>query len=172
MACANAVGLLFACLEQMLSSLSNNGSDSGGGTIASSTLMHLAGAGRVKLVNYSTCLHRLARVVALPAHPGGREDKNCDGNGPEQSGVEEGQGAVGPVICTAGVPTAEMDWGMDLGTSALEGSNVQDDWAMDFGSVVGGGGGNEEGEAEDVLGAIIGGGGGSGSIPSAWSGRQ
>ncbi len=43
---------------------------------------------------------------------------------------------------------------MDPGTPVLEGSDVQKNWAMDFGSVVGGGGGNKAGEAEDVLGAI------------------
>ncbi len=41
-----------------------------------------------------------------------------------QSGAEEGQGAVGPVICAAGVPTVEMAYGVDPGTSVLEGRDV------------------------------------------------
>jgi hypothetical protein len=84
-ACADTVGLLSACVEQALSSPSNAGGNGGGGTIARSTLMHLAGAGRVNSANYSTCLHRLARVVALPTHPGSQDDNNYNGGGPEQS---------------------------------------------------------------------------------------
>ncbi len=53
---------------QASSSLPINGGGGGSGTITRSTLMHLVGIGRVKLVNYSICLHRYARVVALPAH--------------------------------------------------------------------------------------------------------
>ncbi len=89
-----------------------------------------------------------------------------------RSGAEEGQGAVGPAICAAGVPAVEMACGVDLGTSILEGSDVQKNWASDFGGVVGGGGGDEAGEAEDVLGAIASGGGSSGSITTAQGGRQ
>ncbi len=60
---------------------------------------------------------------------------------------------------------------MDPGTSVSEGSNVQENWATDFGGVVGRGGGNKAGEAEDVLDAIAGSRGGSGAILSTWSGR-
>jgi hypothetical protein len=62
-----------------------------------------------------------------------------------QSGAEEDQGAVGPAICAAGLPTAEMACWVDLGTSILEGSNVQENWAMDFGGMVGGDSGNKAG---------------------------
>jgi hypothetical protein len=55
-----------------------------------------------------------------------------------QSRVKEGQGAVGPRICAADVPGAEIACGVDLGTSVLEGSNVQENWATNFGGVVGG----------------------------------
>ncbi len=34
---------------------------------------------------------------------------------------------------------------VNLGMSVLEGSNVQENWAMDFGGTVGGDGGNEAG---------------------------
>ncbi len=53
-----------------------------------------------------------------------------------QSGVEESQGTVGPAICTAGVPAVEMACRVDLGTSVLEGSNIQKNWATDFGGMV------------------------------------
>jgi hypothetical protein len=56
-----------------------------------------------------------------------------------RSGAEEGQGAVGSAICAAGKPASEMACGVDQGMSILEGSNVQNLWAMDFGGVVGGG---------------------------------
>ncbi len=85
MACANKVGLLSACVERALSSLPNGGGNGGSGTIARRALTHLAGTGRVNLANYSTCLHRLARVAALPAHSGGRDNNNCNGGGTERS---------------------------------------------------------------------------------------
>jgi hypothetical protein len=84
-----------------------------------------------------------------------------------QRGAEEGQGAVRPVICAAGVPAAEMACGVDPGTSVLEGSNVQKNWATDFVGMVGGGGSNKAGEAEDILDAITSGGGSSRSIATA-----
>ncbi len=81
--------------------------------------------------------------------------------------MEEGQGTVGPTIFAAGVPAAELACGVDPGTSILEGSDVQKNWAMDLGGVVGRDGGNKAGETEDVLGAITSSGGGSGSIATA-----
>ncbi len=66
------------------------------------------------------------------------------------SGVEEGQGAARPAICTAGVLVAEMAWGVDLGTSVLEGSDNLANWATDISGTVGrgGGGSNKVGEVE------------------------
>jgi hypothetical protein len=89
-----------------------------------------------------------------------------------QSRVEAGHGAVRPRICTAGVPAVEMACRLDQGTSVLEGSNVQKNWATNFGGVVGEGGGNKDGEAVDVLGTIAGSGGSSGSIATAQGKRQ
>jgi hypothetical protein len=74
-----------AFVERALSSLLTNGSSGSGGTIARSPLMHLAGAGRVNLVHYVTCLHRLARVMALPTHPGDQDNNDCNGDGPERN---------------------------------------------------------------------------------------
>ena len=84
-ACANAVRLLLAFVERALSSPPNNGGNSNNGTIARSALMHLAGRGRANPANYSTCLHWLAKVVALPTHPGGQDNNNCNGGGLERS---------------------------------------------------------------------------------------
>jgi hypothetical protein len=89
-----------------------------------------------------------------------------------QSRAEEDQGIVVPVICAAGVPTVEMACRVDLGTSVLEGSNIMANWATDIGSAVGRGGHDKAGEAADVLSAIAGSGGGSGTVASAWGGRQ
>jgi hypothetical protein len=74
-----------ALVERASSSLPTNGGGGGGsgGTIARSATTHLVGASRVKSVNYSTCLHRLTRVVVLPAHPGNREDNDGNSNRPE-----------------------------------------------------------------------------------------
>jgi hypothetical protein len=80
------VGLLLAFVECVLSYLPNNSGGGGGSSIiARSPLMHLEGTGRVNLAKYTTCLHRLARVVALPVHPSGQEDNDCNGSGLEQS---------------------------------------------------------------------------------------
>jgi hypothetical protein len=89
-----------------------------------------------------------------------------------QSRVEEGQGAVRPAICAAGVPVAHMACGVDQGTSILEESNILANWAMDISGAVGGGGGNSAGEADDILGAIAGSGGGSGAVASTLGRRQ
>jgi hypothetical protein len=80
-----------------------------------------------------------------------------------QSGAREGQGAVRPAICTAGVPAAEMACRVDPGTSVVGGRDIQNNWATDFGSMVSGGGCDEAREAEDILGAITSGGGNRGS---------
>ncbi len=168
--CAKTVGLLLVFVERESSSLPNNGSG-GGSTITRSTLTHLAGAGRVNLASYSTCLKRLARVVALPAHtPVAGMTTTAMVVG--QCRAEEGQGTVQPVICTAGVPAAEMACGMDPGMSVLEGSSVLTNWATDISGMVGLGSGDKAGEAEEVLGTIAGSGGGGGAVASAWGGRQ
>jgi hypothetical protein len=91
------------------------------------------------------------------------------------SRAEEGQGAVGPGICAAGVPAAEMACRVDPGTSVLEereGSNVLENWAMNIGSTVGGGGGDIAVEVEDVLVTIACIGGCSGPVASALGGWQ
>jgi hypothetical protein len=99
-ACANAAGLLSTFVEWESSSLpingggsssrgSGGGGDDGGGsggggsTIARSTVMHLASTDRVNLVNFSTCLLRLAGVVVFPMHPGNQDDNDGNGGGPE-----------------------------------------------------------------------------------------
>ncbi len=84
-ACANATGLLSAFVEQASSSPSINGGSGGGSTKASSPAMHLAGVGRVNLVNFSTCLHRHTRVVAMPAYPVDWGGNNGNGNRLERS---------------------------------------------------------------------------------------
>jgi hypothetical protein len=63
-----------------------------------------------------------------------------------QSRAKEGQGAVGPAICTADVPTAEMACRVDPGTSLLkgrEGSKVLANWATDIGGAMSRGVGEE-----------------------------
>ncbi len=62
--------------------------------------------------------------------------------------MEEGQGAVGPAICAADVPAAEMACRVDPGTSVLEGSNILANWAMDISGAVDRGSSNKAGEAE------------------------
>ncbi len=90
-----------------------------------------------------------------------------------QSRAKEGQGAVGPAICTADVPAAEMACGVDLGTSVLErreGSKVLANWATDI--AVGRGIGDKAVVVENVLGTIASGGGGDCTVASALGGRR
>ncbi len=163
-------GVAVSDCEEALSSLPNDSSNGGGNIIARSALMHLACTSRVNLVNFSSCLHRLpgwrycprtlATVTATMAMAMG------------QSGAEEGQGTFGPAICAAHVPAAKMACGVDPSTSILEWSDVQKNWATDFGGVVGGGrgGGNKAGDPKEVLCTIAGGGGGNSSIATARGG--
>ncbi len=60
-------------------------SGGGGGTIARSTATHLAGADRVNSANIATCLHRIAKVMLLPVHPGDQNNNDGNGGGPEWS---------------------------------------------------------------------------------------
>ncbi len=135
-ACTDAMGLLLACIERALSSPPNASGNGGSGTIAKSALMHLAGTGRVNSANYSTCLHRLARVVALPTHPGGPEYNDCNGGRPEWSRRGPGHCRIRNLCCWC--VAAEMACGVDRGMSILEGSDIQKNWATDFGGVVAG----------------------------------
>ncbi len=88
--CTNVARLLLVFVERVSSSLPIDSSGSGSSTIARSARMHLAGMGRVNLVNFSTYLHRLARVVAMPMHPVNRDDNNINDDGLERSGVGPG----------------------------------------------------------------------------------
>jgi hypothetical protein len=74
---------LLAFVERVLSSPPNDGSNGGRSTIAKSFLTHLTGTGRVNLANYSTCLHRLIRMMASPAR--GRDNNDCNGGRLERS---------------------------------------------------------------------------------------
>ncbi len=98
-ACADAMGLLLACVEWASSSLPDNGGNGGGGTIARNALTHMAGAGRINSANYSTCWHRLARVVALPTHPGGWDNNDCNDGGTERSGGGPGRCRTHNLCC-------------------------------------------------------------------------
>ncbi len=120
-------------VEQALSSPPTNG-----GTISMSAEKHLVGVVRVNLVNFSTCLHRLARAGCCQCNLASGMTTTTMAAG--WSGAKEGQGTAGPVICAACVPAAEMACWQDPGMSVLEGSNVMANWATDIDSVGGGAG--------------------------------
>jgi hypothetical protein len=82
-ACGNGAGLLSAFVERESTSPPIDGG--GGGTIARSAAMHLAGVGRINSVNFSTCLHRLTRVAAIPVQSVDPGDIDSDGGRPERS---------------------------------------------------------------------------------------
>jgi hypothetical protein len=78
-------------------------------------------------------------------HPGGRDNNDCNGSGPEQR-------KGGPWCCqtrdlhySTDVPTEEMAYRVDPGMSVLEGRNIQRNWATDFGDVVAGAGAKRPG---------------------------
>jgi hypothetical protein len=104
-------------MEQDSSFPLTDGGGSGSGTMARSAAMHLEGLGRDRSTTPSSCTGSL---------------------GLGQSRAKEGQGAVGPAICAADVPAAEVTCGVDPGTSVFGGweeSNVLENWAADMAAV-------------------------------------
>jgi hypothetical protein len=111
-----------AFVERVSSALPIDRSSGGGSTIARSAMTHLAGTGRVNLVKSPPACTVSPKWRQRLSTLSTRTTTTLTMEG--QSGAEEGQGAVGPAICTAGVPAAEMACRMDLGMSILEGSSV------------------------------------------------
>ncbi len=128
-------------------------------------MTHLTGAVRVNLVNYlPACTGSPGWWLHRQLTPATGETTTPMAAG--QSRAEESQGTVRPAISAAGVPAAEMAYGVDLGTFVLEGSDVLENRATDIGGAVGEGGGKEAGEGEDVFGTIAGSGGSGGAFAS------
>jgi hypothetical protein len=175
-ACTDVAGLLSAFVEQVLSSLpiecsgSSGGGSGSGGTIARSATMHLVGAGRINSVNYSTCLHRLARVVTTYTHLVNWEDINVDGGVPKWSKGGSGHCRTCNLRCWY----AHRADGLRVGPGHICPGGEQHPGKLGNGHQWQGGQGqrNEAGEADDILGTITGGGGGRGANASAQGGRQ
>jgi hypothetical protein len=130
--------------------------------------MHLVGVGRIDLVNYSTCLHRLARVMTLPAHSGNWNNNNCNGGRQERREGGPGHCQTNNLCCWS----ARSGYGLRGGPRhvCLGGEQRPGNWAMDINNAVGRSSSNEARETEDVLGTIAGGGGEGSAVASTQGG--
>ncbi len=176
-ACANATGLLLAFVERMSSSLLTNGGCGGGsGTITRSAMTHLAGMGRVNLVNFSTCPHRLARVVVLPVHPATGTTMTTTAGGWRGAERRRARVLLDPQfalpVCLQQRWPAGLTWAHRYWRGATSWQTGQQTLVAQWEGVVA----TRPGEVEDVLGTIAGGGGGcvggSHAVASSWGKQQ
>ncbi|KAL9182955.1 hypothetical protein ACHAXT_004234 [Thalassiosira profunda] len=131
-------------VSELLSAFSEQTSSTGGGGGASSAATHMSGANKVNSVNFSTCLHRLARfAVGNLSHS-------------QSSDVDERKRVLAdPRFALLVCSMAEMAAGCDAGVTVKEGNEVIATYRAASG------GEEEEGnremqEADDVLHAIAG----------------
>ena len=159
--CDDAAGLLSAFVERTSSSPSDNDD-----VIARSAATHLAGAGRVNSVNFSTCLHRLAKIASA--------NNNGGNSGDDDPEKRRARALSDPRFALLVCSMAEMACGVDPNTSVRAGNDILASWTKDVDGTLGGGSSaalieDEMEEADDVLDAIANGGGG---VANARGGRR
>lgn len=137
----------------------------------SSATTHLAGAGRINSVNFSTCLHRLAKIVSTSSstlRTTKTNDRKANNNNADNDLERKRAHALSdPRFALLVCAMAEMACGVDPTITVLEGKEVLVKWTKDVAKVAGNNG-NEMEEADDVLDAIAGG----GSVPKVHDGRN
>jgi hypothetical protein len=152
--CDDAAGLLSAFVERASSSPMKGNED--GDVVARSAATHLAGAGRINSVNFSTCLHRLAKIVSSTTTPEKSDNGDVDPERKRARALSDPRFAL--LVCSM----AEMACGVDPTISVREGNEVLAGWSSLFDAAVGCGAvadDDEMDEADDVLDAIANGGG-------------
>ena len=124
-------------------------SDVNGNANPSSAATHLAGAFKVNSVNFSTCLHRLARFASY---------KNYNySNQKDKDEVDERKKVLAdPRFALLVCSMAEMASGCDATVSIKEGNMVVEQWKRDTGSISMNDMDGGVKEADDVLNAIAG----------------
>eukprot|EP00571_Detonula_confervacea_P017812 CAMPEP_0172298486 /NCGR_PEP_ID=MMETSP1058-20130122/1119_1 /TAXON_ID=83371 /ORGANISM="Detonula confervacea, Strain CCMP 353" /LENGTH=1283 /DNA_ID=CAMNT_0013007761 /DNA_START=130 /DNA_END=3978 /DNA_ORIENTATION=- len=120
---------------------------------------HLAGANKANSVNFSTCLHRLARFAN--ANSGGNNNFNKNNSKKEEEVDERKQVLADPRFALIVCSMAELASGCDANVSMKEGNDVVEKWKAESNGVVGlsavavgDGGSSEMQQADDVLNAI------------------
>ena len=155
--CNSVSELLSSFMEQTSTSTSTASTTAAStGSISSnentSSATHLAGANKLNSVNFSTCLHRLARFAARGSYSSTPSNSNTNNN---QSNDARKQVLSDPRFALLVCSMAEMASGVDASTSVKVGNElVVQRWRREMC------GGNLEGdgmrEADDVLNDIVG----------------
>eukprot|EP00578_Thalassiosira_sp_NH16_P000781 CAMPEP_0181141396 /NCGR_PEP_ID=MMETSP1071-20121207/35800_1 /TAXON_ID=35127 /ORGANISM="Thalassiosira sp., Strain NH16" /LENGTH=1329 /DNA_ID=CAMNT_0023228381 /DNA_START=239 /DNA_END=4228 /DNA_ORIENTATION=- len=152
--CQSTSELLTAFMEQTSSSSSSDNDDTGGTSAPKSTAAtHLAGANKANSVNFSTCLHRLARFA------NNNNNNNSNNNNNNGDAVDERKRVLSdPRFALLVCSMAEMAAGCDPTISIVEGNTIMGGYnggvkqrKEDIVDVV-----DELEEADDVLNAIAG----------------
>ena len=140
--CNSVSELLSSFMKQTSSDGNSNNNNSG------TSATHLAGANKLNSVNFSTCLHRLARFAAKGSYSSTPSNQSNQNDARKQV-LSDPRFAL--LVCSM----AEMASGVDASISVKGGNDILQKWS-------GGGGGGvgmEEGgmrEADDVLNDIVG----------------
>ena len=170
--CDDASGLLSAFVERASSSpIKENENEV---VVSRSAATHLAGAGRINSVNFSTCLHRLAKIVSSSTPPSTSVSSSSPGNsdnGDVDHERKRARALLDPRFALLVCSMAEMACGVDPKISVREGNDVLAGWSSFFDAAVGRAVADDDemDEADDVLDAIA---NGSGVISNARSGRR
>eukprot|EP00985_Skeletonema_marinoi_P001291 scaffold517_cov140-Skeletonema_marinoi.AAC.4 len=146
--CNSVSELLSSFMEQTSTSTTATSSSTTSGDNTSSAT-HLAGANKLNSVNFSTCLHRLARFAAKGSYSSTPSTSNMNQNDARKQVLSDPRFAL--LVCSM----AEMASGVDASTSVKMGNEmVLQQWRVKCGN----GGGDGEGmrEADDVLNDIVG----------------
>ena len=136
--CDNASELLACFMDQTSAKGNTDRYNDVGSTPITSAATHLAGAKKANSVNFSTCLHRLARFASNPNH--------------SEEGDERKQTISDPRFALLLCSVAEMGARTDPSLSVLEGKAILDQWELDSMMDI------DEGMrlADDVLSDIVG----------------
>jgi hypothetical protein len=159
--CNSVSELLSSFMEQTSTSTPSTSGDNNNKSSLSSSATHLAGAQKLNSVNFSTCLHRLARFAAKGSYsstPSPNDNTNNNNNNQKNTDARK-QVLSDPRFALLVCSMAEMASGVDASISVKMGSEIVNEWMEKCGT----GGGEEEGmrEADDVLNDIVGLSGGS-----------
>lgn len=153
--CNSVSELLSSFMEQ--TSSGNSASTDNQTNVSSSSATHLAGAQKVNSVNFSTCLHRLARFASKGSYNSTPSNSNnSDNNNTDARKQVLSDPRFALLVCSM----AEMASGCDAAITVKMGNDIVQQWKEKVGAAAGGGGGYEEGmmmkEADGVLNEIVG----------------
>ena len=112
----NSVSELLSSFMEQTSTSTSTSSTNGGDNTSSAT--HLAGANKLNSVNFSTCLHRLARFAAKGSYSSTPSTSNMNQNDARKQVLSDPRFAL--LVCSM----AEMASGVDASTSVKMGNEM------------------------------------------------